>query len=239
MKRVWAALRRKAGKLIFERDIDTGGVVHLPIHDAERILYVAANRGTLRRALPTAAVADLDVFLDAGSGKGRMLLEAARHYGFQRVVGVELVPELHETAMMNVEASRSRLHCPVELVQSDIVDYAIPDDVTVIFLHNPFRGEPFQMFLDNLSASLSRRRRPLTVIYFNPTELTAFLSTRLFVVTNVLRPHRGRDDFPYGWTVVAKTLEPEVRVVEASDPQPADRDLAATSIVAVESSKGS
>jgi len=209
MRRVWAALRRRAGKLIFERGIDTGGVVHLPIHDAERILYVAANRGTLRRALPTTAVTDLDVFLDAGCGKGRMLLEAARHYNFQRVVGVELVPELHETAHMNVEASRSRIQCPVELVQSDIVDYAIPDDVTTIFLHNPFRGEPFQVFTQNLSASLSRRRRPLTVIYFNPTEMTAFLSTGLFVVTKVVPPHRGRDSFPYGWTLVAKTVEPE------------------------------
>jgi len=209
MKRLWAALRRKAGKLIFERGIDTGGVVHLPIHDAERILYVAAPRGTLRQALPTAAVTDLDVFLDAGCGKGRMLLEAARHYRFQRVVGVELVPELLETAKMNVEAWRSRLYCPVELIESDIVDYAIPDDVTVIFLQNPFRGQPFRVFLDSLSASLSRRRRPLTVIYFNPTELTALLSTGLFEVTKVLPPHRGRHNFPYGWSFVAETVDAE------------------------------
>ena len=165
------------------------------------------SRGAFRRALPAADVTDQDVFLDAGSGKGRLLLEAASHYRFQRVVGVELITELHETAQQNVELSGGKLRCPVELVNSDIVDYVIPDDVTVIFLHNPFRGEPFRVFMRNLSASLVRRRRPLTVIYENPTELTAFLGTGLFEVTNV-QPTRRRklDTFPFGWIIVAKTV---------------------------------
>jgi SAM-dependent methyltransferase len=210
MKAVPAAVRRKVGTLIYERGgIDTGGLVHLPIHDAERILYVASNRGTLRRALRATDVTDSDVFLDAGSGKGRILLEAARNYNFGRVVGVELVPELHETAQLNVEASRSQLRCPVELVQCDIVDYAIPDDVSVIFLHNPFRGEPFRVFLRGLASSLSRRDRPLTVVYYNPTELSALLGSGLFVLTEVVPPpRRQRHNFPFGWTVVAKSLEP-------------------------------
>src|SRR6202167_2877534 len=40
------------------------------------------------------------VFVDLGSGKGRTLLMAS-DYPFQRIVGVELLPALHETAKGN------------------------------------------------------------------------------------------------------------------------------------------
>ena len=204
---VQTVIRRRAAALIHERGgVDTGGRLHLPVHDAEHILYVPGSRGAFRRALPTADVTDQDVFLDAGSGKGRLLLEAASHYRFKRVVGVELITELHETAQKNVEMSGANLHCPVELVNSDIVDYVIPDDVTVIYLNNPFRGKPFRVFMRNLSASLVRCRRPLTVIYENPTELKVFLGSGLFEVTNVLPLSRRKlDTYPFGWTIVAKT----------------------------------
>src|SRR5271166_6630819 len=41
------------------------------------------------------------VFVDIGSGKGRVLLMAA-DYPFQRVIGVELLPELHRVAQANL-----------------------------------------------------------------------------------------------------------------------------------------
>jgi hypothetical protein len=219
---VVSALRSKAGGIIFERHgLDTRERVHLPIHDAERILYAPATRGALRRTLPAADVTDRDVFLDVGSGKGRVLMEAAHRYEFQRVVGVELVTELHETAERNLEISRSKLHCPVELVNCDIVDYVVPDDVTVIFMFNPFRGEPFRVFLRNLTASLCRRPRPLTVIYEAPTELNGLLGTGLFEVTKVIPPQRGGlDNYPYGWIMVAKSAGPEVYTPRSSQREP-------------------
>ena len=58
----------------------------------------------------------------------------------------------------------------------------------------------------NLSASLGRRRRQLTVIYENPAELSALLVSGLFEVTNVLPTRRRKPHtFPFGWLVVAKT----------------------------------
>ena len=46
-----------------------------------------------------------DVFIDLGSGMGRMVLEAAR-YPFKRVIGVELVEQLHDLARANLASTR-------------------------------------------------------------------------------------------------------------------------------------
>jgi hypothetical protein len=41
-------------------------------------------------------------FIDFGSGKGRVLLLAAQ-YGFEKVIGIEFSPELHQIAIDNIQ----------------------------------------------------------------------------------------------------------------------------------------
>jgi predicted RNA methylase len=63
------------------------------------------------------------VFIDVGSGKGRVLLAAAQ-YKFKRVLGVELTQELHEHAQRNIVAFRGpRQTDAVHSVLSDARDF--------------------------------------------------------------------------------------------------------------------
>lgn len=175
LRRMYAASRtRVSGTMIDRRrGIETSAKVRLDdleLAHADRVGYEPSAWRTLRRILPESEVGGDDAFLDLGSGKGRVVLEAA-HYSFSRVIGVELSTALHERARKNVEAARGSLCCEdVELVCADARTYEVPDDVTVVFLYNPFRGPTFQQVVDRLLASVDRRPRPLRIIYRTPLE---------------------------------------------------------------------
>src|SRR4051812_4135266 len=89
-------------------------------------------------------------FIDIGSGKGRTLLMAAV-FGFQRVIGVELLPELHAVAVRNIAASGKG---NIESVCTDARDYAFPPSPLVLYLFNPLPAAALSQLIDNLAASL-------------------------------------------------------------------------------------
>ncbi|MEX1140860.1 MAG: methyltransferase domain-containing protein [Thermoleophilaceae bacterium] len=173
--------------------------------------YEPSDWRVLARVLPRRAVSSDDVFVDIGSGMGRVVLQAAMRYRFRRVIGVELAEGLTETARRNVERNRTRLRCKdVELIAADATAYELPDDVTVVFLYNPFGGELFERVIANVVASLDRRPRRLRVIYKNPIEHERILGTGRFRVTSEWkRPSArflGRPD--PGVTRTYETAEP-------------------------------
>lgn len=131
----------------------------------------------LPRILPKRQVAAHDVFIDFGSGLGRVVFQAAR-YPFRRVIGIELSEELNDVARLNIDRNRHRLRCKdVTLVVGDVLDYDIPDDVTVAFFANPFTGTIFATVIERLLASVDRNPRRLRIIYRNPVEHDLLLST--------------------------------------------------------------
>jgi len=175
-------LRRGVTYLLFERrlGIHTEGVVELEqlgLDGADRSRYLATGWSVLPRILPRRSVGPDDVFIDFGSGMGRVVLQAAT-YPFRRVIGVELSEELNAIARRNLELSRPSLRCQeVELVATDVLRYRVPDDVTVAFLANPFRGEIFRTVADELIASVDRAPRRLRIVYRNPVEHELLLAT--------------------------------------------------------------
>jgi len=66
--------------------------------------------------------------------------------------------------------------------------WPLPDDVSYIYLFNPFWDETFKGMLDRVLESLDRRPRRLTLIYANPTCATELLATGRF---KRLRTSRG------------------------------------------------
>ena len=151
-----------------------------------RIGYEPSPVLALRRGLRGRTVGPGDVFLDLGCGKGRVLVVAAQ-LPFDRGIGVELVPELAEQARANL--ARVELECGgVEVVCTDALAYEIPDDVTVIYLYNPFQGSIFQRVLDEIVASLEREPRALTLIYRSPFEHEAVIASGRF---ELAKEHRG------------------------------------------------
>jgi SAM-dependent methyltransferase len=139
--------------------------------DGDRHFHAPTPYGILARTLPRAGVSDHDVFLDLGCGTGRVVLEAAARYPFRRVIGVDFVADLTRVAEETVARNRDRLRCrDVEIVTRDVVDYDVPDDVTFVYLYNPFGGVVLDTVLDNLVASVNRRPRSLRILYFAPRE---------------------------------------------------------------------
>ena len=108
-------------------------------------------------------------FVDLGSGKGRTLLMAS-DYPFRRIVGVELLPSLHQIAQQNLRQYRSDSQkCfALESICADATGFPFPDDPLVIFLFNPFPESGMRKVLGNLEQSLQNHSRPVYVLYHNP-----------------------------------------------------------------------
>jgi SAM-dependent methyltransferase len=116
---------------------------------------------------------DLDfhgfVFVDLGSGKGRTLLMAS-DYPFRRIVGVELLPALHEAAQENLSKYRSESQkCfALESICGDATEFAFPAEPTVLYLFNPFPEAGLRRVIANLERSLRAHPRAVYVLYHNP-----------------------------------------------------------------------
>lgn len=111
-----------------------------------------------------------DVFLDYGSGAGRVVIMAAT-YPFRRVIGVEYCGQLVRTATEILEPIRHRLSCAnIQLVQRDARDYEVPPDVTVMYFYNPFTGQVLRSVCERIRESLRQHPRNLRILCFRPEE---------------------------------------------------------------------
>ena len=108
------------------------------------------------------------VFLDIGSGKGRTLLMAS-DYPFRRIVGVELLPELHRVAQENIAKykSDSQQCFTIESICGDAREFTFPPEPTVLYLFNPLPEPGLVQMLVNLEQSLREHTRPVFVLYHN------------------------------------------------------------------------
>ena len=108
-------------------------------------------------------------FLDLGSGKGRALLLAS-DYPFRRILGVELLPELHRVAVGNIARYEAQVQrsLAIESVCLDARDFEFPQEPTVLYLFNPLPEPALAAVLDRFSASLAAHPREAWVLYANP-----------------------------------------------------------------------
>lgn len=109
------------------------------------------------------------VFVDLGSGKGRALLMAS-DYPFRRIVGVELLPGLHQATQENLSKYRSESQkCfALESVCADATEFAFPAEPTLLYLFNPFPEPGLRRVIAHLERSLREHPRTVYVLYHNP-----------------------------------------------------------------------
>jgi SAM-dependent methyltransferase len=121
----------------------------------------------LRRALRGIEVGPAQSFLDIGCGKGRVVAQAARR-PFGRVLGVELSPQLAESARSLVESNRRQRCGEVEIFVADVTTWSMPDDVTIAYVYNALGGAALVAMLERIAESVDRAPRRLLLLYANP-----------------------------------------------------------------------
>jgi hypothetical protein len=114
-------------------------------------------------------------FVDLGSGKGRTLLLAS-DYPFRRIIGVELLSELHQVAVKNIFIYRSeKQQCfNIESFVQDAREFQFPSEPTVLYLFNPFPEYVLGAVLANLKASYAATPREIYVLYHNLVHESVF-----------------------------------------------------------------
>jgi SAM-dependent methyltransferase len=124
-------------------------------------------------ASPMRSSAEFDfrefTFIDIGSGKGRVLLMAS-DYPFRRILGIELLPELHRVAKENIAKykSDSQQCFAIDCLLGDACEFAFPAEPTVLYLFNPLPESGLVTLIRNLEQSLREHPRPVFVLYHNP-----------------------------------------------------------------------
>jgi SAM-dependent methyltransferase len=109
-------------------------------------------------------------FVDLGSGKGRTLLMASE-YPLRRIVGVELLPALHQIAQENLARykSESQKCFALEAVCGDAANFVFPAEPVVLYLFNPLSEAGLRQVMSNLDSSLRAHPRAVYVMYHNPS----------------------------------------------------------------------
>jgi SAM-dependent methyltransferase len=138
------------------------GVLHSPYQPTEPELF-----REMLESLPTDFAGF--TFIDLGSGKGRALLMAAA-YPFRRIIGVELLPELHRVTRENLRkyASEKQRCFALEARCEDACEFEFPAHPTVLYLFNPLPEAGLRRVIANLEMSLGTHPRKVFVLYHNP-----------------------------------------------------------------------
>jgi SAM-dependent methyltransferase len=147
--------------------------------------YQATKYLHLKRFLDHFAFPAGSVFVDLGSGKGRVLLVAAR-YPFKRVVGIEFAAELCAIARRNCDIFRRKVHglAPIEVIEGDVLQHQIQPDENVFFMYHPFHTQVLQEVLARIAQSARLHPRPVFLIYHAPIYQDLVRSTPPFVELN-------------------------------------------------------
>ena len=152
-------------------------------------LYQPTEPAVFREMLSSLPIDYRDfTFIDIGSGKGRTLLMAS-DFQFRRIIGVELLPELHHIAQENIRRykSENQKSFAIESQWMDAREFAFPPDPLVLYLFNPLPESGMKVVLANLDKSLRERPRDVYFVYHNPEHralLDDHSSLRKFAAAN-------------------------------------------------------
>lgn len=121
-------------------------------------------------------------FIDFGSGKGRALLLASE-FSFKRIIGIEFSPELLEVARRNLQTYKTvRQQCrSIDLLCTDIVDFQLPPEPSVLFFYDPCTERVLRKVLRNIGNSLRDYPRQMYAIYIVPGSKAALFDAAGFL----------------------------------------------------------
>ncbi len=105
-------------------------------------------------------------FVDYGSGRGRLLLAAAR-LPFRRVVGVEFARSLHQDACENIaHYPRDKIACAdIVSLNLNAMDFDLPAGNIVAFFFNPFTVDVLEQVAQRIENACRAAPRSVYIIF--------------------------------------------------------------------------
>lgn len=113
-----------------------------------------------------------DVLVDVGCGKGRVINWWLSQGLRNRMVGIELDPEV-----ASATARRLRRFPNVSIVNEDATAW-MPDDATVAYMYSPFDASVMARFKEHVAERFAARG--LTLLYWNPQFVDLFFGDERF-----------------------------------------------------------
>jgi len=159
----------------FVRGTDTTLPEH-PIGSAHSVHYQGADPLVVKELLDALPLeAKESTFIDFGCGKGRVLLLALEQ-GFQKVLGVEISPELALLCKRNLaRAMTHQASAKVAVIEADATELELPSGALTAFFFNPFQGPPLERVAQKLASHADTKGSTVWVIYLNPVCLEVFI----------------------------------------------------------------
>lgn len=169
----------------FKEDIQNGSLQNVSLAPSPHII--------------NSAFSDLEInkswnLFDAGSGTGYVLYKL--HSKFNTVTGCELNKKLYKISARNLKAcgvDNYKLYC------KDINEITAEEisDVNVFYMYNPFWGNTFKNFLNNIVKSIELNNRPVYIIYANSIYRNTVLrfNNMFHIVKTIKQPNYDTDIF--------------------------------------------
>jgi hypothetical protein len=120
-------------------------------------------------------------FVNYGSGRGRLLLAAAR-LPFRRVVGVEFAHSLHQDACENIaHYPRDKIACAdIVSLNLNAMDFDLPAGNVVAFFFNPFTVDVLEQVAQRIENACRAAPRSVYIIFANSNRLRVFAARPAF-----------------------------------------------------------
>jgi SAM-dependent methyltransferase len=168
------------------RQVTTDKMIIGGANSPHATLYCPTHLRSGRQVFRNLPIADFSryIFIDFGSGKGRMLFLAAEH-PFRSILGIEFAADLHATAEENIRRYRNPKQACFDIrsLNIDAAEFDFPNENCVLYFFFPFRRPVMEPLIDRLDRSLDQHPRDIILVYMNP-ELADIIEH-----TNNLRLH--------------------------------------------------
>jgi SAM-dependent methyltransferase len=157
------------------KEIDLGYVAVEDLGLSEETSLFHSNSGGpgLDSILKTLPISTSDEMLDLGCGKAGAILTMVK-YPFARVDGVEISEMLIGVARKNLRRSNVGNST---IFHSDAAEFTRIDRYTYFYMYYPFPRIVTKSVLENMARSIERRRRRVTLIFYNSVDHDLILAS--------------------------------------------------------------